>query len=114
MESFAAELVDRFGKLPKEVVMLINVMKIKYKCFEAGIVKLEGGPRGATIRFYRDKFNNPERLMEYIKNQSDLIKVRDNRLVIKRDWKKIDEKIRGAYAIASDLAHLAKAKKAPS
>ncbi len=114
MESFAAELVDRFGKLPKEVVMLINVMKIKYKCFEAGIVKLEGGPRGVTIRFYKDKFNNPERLMEYIKSQGDLIKVKDNRLVVKRDWKKIDEKIRGAYAIVTDLAQIAKIKKTPS
>ena len=31
MESFAAELIDRFGQLPNEVLMLINIMKIKNK-----------------------------------------------------------------------------------
>ena len=108
MEAFAAELIDRFGKLPKEVMMLINVMKIKNKCLEAGVVKLEGGPRGATIRFHNDKFNKPDHLIKYINSQGDKVKVKGNRLLVRRDWKNIGDKVRGAYSIVSDLARLAK------
>ena len=107
MEAFAVELIDRFGDLPKEVLMLINIMKIKNKCLDAGIVKFEGGPRGATIKFYNDEFIKPEALMKYIQGQGDLIKIRENQLVIRRDWKKVSDKIKGVYAIVSDLARLA-------
>ncbi|MDG2473864.1 MAG: transcription-repair coupling factor [Paracoccaceae bacterium] len=107
MEAFAAELIDRFGDLPKEVLMLINIMKIKNKCLDAGIVKFEGGLRGATIKFYNDEFSKPEALMKYIQGQGDLIKIRESQLVIRRDWKKVSDKIKGAYVIVSDLARLA-------
>ena len=107
MESFAAELIDRFGQLPNEVLMLINIMKIKNKCLNAGIVKLEGGPKGATVKFYNDKFARPESLMKYIKSQGDQIKVRGNQLVIRRDWKFTNNRIQGAYRIVSELARLA-------
>ena len=108
LESFAVELHDRFGTLPREVLMLINIVKIKNKCLDAGIIKFEGGPRGAIVKFYKDKFNEPERLLEYIKKQGDLIKVRENKLIIRRDWKDLKDKIKGAYSIVSDLANLVK------
>ena len=108
MEAFAAELIDRFGELPKEVLMLINIMKIKNKCLDAGIIKLDGGPRGATIKFYNDKFANPEKLLLYIQSQGDLIKVKGSKLVIRRDWSRTSDKIKGAYSITSDLARYAR------
>ena len=45
--------------------------------------------------------------MDYIKEQGNLIKVRENQLIIRRDWKKISDKIKGAYSIVADLAQLA-------
>ena len=114
MEAYAAELIDRFGKLPNEVLMLMNIMKIKNKCVQAGILKFEGGPLGATIKFYKNKFKQPELLMKYIKSEGNLIRVRNNQLIIKRDWKNMSDKIKGAYAIASDLAKIANSKKTPS
>ena len=108
MESFAAELIDRFGVLPKEVLMLINIMKIKNKCLDAGIIKLDGGPRGATIKFHNDKFANPEKLLLYIKSQGDLIKVRGSKLIIRRNWSRTVDKIKGVYAITSELARHAR------
>ena len=104
LEGFAAELIDRFGKLPKEVNTLLLVVRIKAMCKRAGIARLDGGPKGATIQFHNDKFASPAGLVEYIQAQKGLAKVKDNKIVIRRDWKKDGDKIKGAYAIARDLA----------
>ncbi|MEM7073619.1 MAG: transcription-repair coupling factor [Pseudomonadota bacterium] len=104
LEGFAAELIDRFGKLPREVNTLLLVVRIKAMCKRAGIAKLDGGPRGATIQFHNDKFARPEGLVDFIKAQNGLARVRDNKIVVRRDWKKDADKIKGAFAIARDLA----------
>ncbi|WP_420002776.1 transcription-repair coupling factor [Arenibacterium sp. LLYu02] len=104
LEGFAAELIDRFGKLPKEVNTLMLVVRIKAMCKKAGIAKLDGGPKGATIQFHNDKFVSPEGLVEFIQAQKGLAKVKDNKIVVGRDWKTDADKIKGAFAIAKDLA----------
>tara|TARA_B000000437_G_C11682693_1_gene319876 strand:- start:540 stop:2168 length:1629 start_codon:yes stop_codon:yes gene_type:complete len=106
-EGFAAELIDRFGKLPSEVNTLLLVVRIKSVCKKAGIGKLDGGPKGATVQFYNDKFISPEGLVEFIKNQNGTAKIKDNKLIIRRDWKKNSDKFKGAFAIARDLAEIA-------
>ncbi len=108
LEGFAAELIDRFGKLPKEVSTLLNIVRIKAMCKRAGIAKLDGGPKGATIQFHNDKFADPAGLVTFLQAQKGLAKVRDNKVVVRRDWARDSDKIKGAYAIASDLAKLAK------
>jgi len=104
LEGFAAELIDRFGKLPKEVNTLMLVVRIKAMCKKAGISKLDGGPKGATIQFHNDKFASPQGLVEFIQAQDGLAKVKDNKIVVRRDWRKDSDKIKGAFAIARDLA----------
>ena len=104
LEGFAAELIDRFGSLPREVNTLLLVMRIKAMCKKAGIAKLDGGPRGATIQFHNDKFASPAGLVEFIRDQKGLAKVKDNKIVVRRDWKTDGDKIKGAFAIARDLA----------
>ncbi|WP_170437699.1 transcription-repair coupling factor [Ruegeria arenilitoris] len=111
LEGFAAELIDRFGPLPKEVNTLLLVVRIKAMCKRAGIAKLDGGPKGATIQFHNDKFASPEGLVEFIQNQRGLAKVKDNKIVVRRDWKKDSDKIKGAFAIARDLAEKVAAEK---
>ena len=106
-EGFAAELIDRFGKLPPEVNTLLLVVRIKSVCKKAGIGKLDGGPKGATVQFHNDKFISPQGLVEFIKKQNGLAKVKDNKLIIKRDWKKKSDKFKGAFAIARELAEVA-------
>ncbi|WP_439103470.1 transcription-repair coupling factor [Celeribacter marinus] len=108
LEGFAAELIDRFGKLPKEVNTLLLVVRIKEKCRAAGIARLDGGPKGATIQFHNDKYANPVGLMEFIHDQKGQAKVKDNKIVVRRDWKTDRDKIKGAFAIAQDLARHAK------
>ncbi|AQS48220.1 transcription-repair coupling factor [Thioclava nitratireducens] len=104
LEGFAAELIDRFGELPKEVNTLLLVVRIKAMCKRAMIAKLDAGPKGATVQFHNDKFPNPQGLVEFLTAQRDLAKVKDNKLVIRRDWKNDKDKIKGAFAIARDLA----------
>ncbi len=104
LEGFAAELIDRFGKLPREVNTLLLVVRIKAMCKRAGIAKLDGGPKGATIQFHKDKFASPEGLVAFINDQKGLAKIKDNKIVVRRDWKKDRDKIQGAFAIARDLA----------
>ena len=111
LEGFAAELIDRFGKLPKEVNTLMLVVRIKAMCKKAGIAKLDGGPKGATIQFHNDKFASPEGLVQFIQDQRGLAKVKDNKIVVRRDWKKDADKIKGAFAIARDLAEKVVAEK---
>ena len=104
LEGFAAELIDRFGPLPSEVNTLLLVVRIKAMCKRAGIAKLDGGPKGATVQFHNDKFASPEGLVEFIQAQNGLAKIKDNKIVVRRDWAKDSDKIKGAFAIARDLA----------
>ena len=104
LEGFAAELIDRFGKLPKEVNTLMLVVRIKAMCKRAGIARLDGGPKGATIQFHNDKFANPAGLVEFLQAQNGLAKIKDNKIVIRRDWATGADRIKGAFAIARDLA----------
>ncbi|NVL02358.1 transcription-repair coupling factor [Ruegeria pomeroyi] len=111
LEGFAAELIDRFGKLPKEVNTLLLVVRIKAMCKRAGIAKLDGGPKGATIQFHNDKFASPAGLVEFIQAQKGLAKIKDNKIVVRRDWRSEADKIKGAFAVARDLADKVAAEK---
>ncbi|MEO0343402.1 MAG: transcription-repair coupling factor [Pseudomonadota bacterium] len=108
LEGFAAELIDRFGPLPSEVDMLLKVVRIKALCRAAGIEKLDGGPKGAVVEFHKDKFAKPEGLVKYLHDSNGMAKIKDNRLVIRRDWPSDEKKLNGATIIARDLAQLAK------
>ncbi len=104
LEGFAAELIDRFGKLPREVNTLLVIMRIKAECKRAGISRLDAGPKGATIQFHNDKFANPAGLVEFVQDQNGLARIRDNKIIVRRDWTSEKERVRGAFAIARDLA----------
>ncbi len=109
LEGFAAELIDRFGPLPREVNTLLLVIRIKAMAKRANISKLDAGPKGATIQFHGDKFPNPAGLVEFIHDQRGQARVSDNRIVILRDWPTDADRIKGAFAIAKDLAAKVKA-----
>ncbi|MEZ5912046.1 MAG: transcription-repair coupling factor [Paracoccaceae bacterium] len=104
LEGFAAELIDRFGTLPREVNTLLLVVRIKAMCKRAGIARLDAGPKGATVQFHNDKFANPAGLVEFIHAEKGAAKVKDNKIVLARDWTSEGERIKGAFAIARDLA----------
>ncbi len=104
LEGFAAELIDRFGPLPKEVNTLMLIVRIKAMCKRAGVSRIDAGPKGATVQFHNDKFANPAGLVEFIKAEGVGAKVQGNKIVLMRDWKSDADRIKGAFAIARDLA----------
>ncbi len=104
VEGFAAELIDRFGTLPKEVNALLLVVRIKSECRKAGIARFDTGPKGATIQFRDDRFANPDGLVEFIRDQNGLAKIRKNKLIVRRDWRKTRDRVQGAFVVARELA----------
>jgi transcription-repair coupling factor (superfamily II helicase) len=104
LEGFAAELIDRFGDLPKEVNTLLLVMRIKAMCKRAHIARMDAGPKGATVQFHMDKFPNPAGLVEFLTAQRGMAKIQGNKVVVRRDWGTDADKIKGAFSIARDLA----------
>jgi transcription-repair coupling factor (superfamily II helicase) len=112
MEGFAAELIDRFGPLPPEVETLMLVVRIKALCKRAGIARLDGGPRGATVSFHNDKYTNPGGLVQFLNDQKGAAKVKDNKLVLRRDWTSETARLAGAFGVARDLAALARPREA--
>lgn len=107
IEGYGAELIDRFGKLPQEVETLLQIVHIKLQCKSAGISKLDAGPKGATVEFHNHEFSNIDGLMEFIRQQKGSAAVRQNKLVLKRDWKNQQSRLRGAAKIAKHIAKIA-------
>ena len=83
---------------------MLLVIRIKGECKKAGIARLDTGPKGATIQFHNDKFANPGGLVAFLNDQKGLAKVRDNKIVVRRDWSSMKDRIQGAFAVARDLA----------
>jgi transcription-repair coupling factor (superfamily II helicase) len=107
-EAFAAELIDRFGPLPPEVQNLLDVIAIKRLCKQAGIDKIDAGPKGAVVSFRDNRFANPQKLIAYITAHSDEMKVRpDNRLVYVNSWANAKERLLGVNRLLGDLVKLA-------
>lgn len=82
-ESFAAELIDRFGTLPLETQQLLDVTAIKVACKGLGIAKLDAGPKGVILTFRPDTELDPMRLMQLIRSRPGKLKLRpDSKLVM--------------------------------
>ncbi|MES2436292.1 MAG: transcription-repair coupling factor [Pseudomonadota bacterium] len=104
LEGFAAELIDRFGPIPKEVSTLMLIVRIKSMCKRAGISRIDAGTKGATVQFHNDKFANPAGLVEFIKAQGPAAKISGNKIVLMGEMKSDSDRIKGAFNIARDLA----------
>ena len=108
IEAAAAELVDRFGKLPEEVETLLKVVGIKALCRRANVDRIEAGPRGAVIAFRDNKFANPEGLLKWIAGNAPLAKVRpDQRVVWFEDWNRIEKRLKGTRELLQNLVAIA-------
>jgi transcription-repair coupling factor (superfamily II helicase) len=113
IENFAAELRDRFGKLPDEVRYLFKVAAIKAYCRRANVEKVDAGPKGAVISFRDNKFAQPDRLVYFIRQHGKAAKVRpDMKVVFLQDWDTPEERLMGTTEIMRQLANLAENKKA--
>jgi len=108
IEAFAAEVIDRFGRLPPEVENLLQTVQLKRLCQVAGLERLDAGPKGAVVSFYKERFNNPAGLVRFITEQKGTARLRpDHRLVFSRTWDLPVERLRGAKWLVEQLAAIA-------
>ncbi len=83
LESLLAELIDRFGKLPQDIINLANILKIKKKCKSLEIESFEVGNKGITIKFREGKVENITGLLAFIESDKKNIKPSNEKLFIK-------------------------------
>ncbi|ATE63900.1 transcription-repair coupling factor [Rhizorhabdus dicambivorans] len=107
IESFAAELIDRFGKLPQATQNLLTVIEIKLNCRKACVAKIDTGPRGALVSFHNDQFPDLPGLLAYVDRLKDSARLRpDSRLVITRNWPDPENRLNGALQLSRGLAKI--------
>lgn len=107
IESFAAELIDRFGPIPEEVENLMQIVEIKQLCKAAGVDRVEAGPKGAVIGFHKDSPPNIPGLMKWIQGKTGTVKLRpDQKLVAVREWHSGAHRVSGVRSIMRDLSGL--------
>ncbi|MCD8497817.1 MAG: transcription-repair coupling factor [Alphaproteobacteria bacterium] len=108
IESFAAELIDRFGALPEEVENLLDTVAIKQLCKKAGVASVEAGPKGAVIKFRNNTPPNVEGLMKWIGTKAGSVKIRpDSSMMAIRAWEKPRHRLAGVKTLMKELAALA-------
>jgi transcription-repair coupling factor (superfamily II helicase) len=106
-EAMAAELVDRFGPLPEEVENLLSVVTLKRLCREAGVEKLEAGPKGMVLQFRGNVFRNPAGLVAWLGSKATAMRLRpDHKLAIISDMN-VTERLQTARTVLSNLNRIA-------
>lgn len=107
IESFAAEMIDRFGKLPQEVENLLSIVAIKQLCKKAGVGSVDAGPKGALISFHKDSPPNVGALMGWIQSKAGTVKIRpDQKISVIRVWEKAEHRVNGVRTLMKELAAL--------
>ncbi|MBX3564917.1 MAG: transcription-repair coupling factor [Sphingomonas sp.] len=108
IEGFAAELIDRFGKLPDATENLLRLIETKLNAKRACIAKLDTGPKGALVTFHDDKFPNVEGLLAYVERLDGTARLRpDMKLVVTREWNNPRARLNAALQISRGLAKAA-------
>ncbi len=111
IESFGAEMADRFGPLPIEVEHLLQIVAIKALCRQANVEKIEAGPKGAVVTFRDNTFANPERLINFIRDEGARVRP-DQKVVFFEDWEQAEDRLAGTKQILRKLVELAQPAKA--
>jgi len=104
VEGFAAELIDRFGKLPSETQNLLQIVETKINCKKACIAKLDVGAKGALVTFAEGGFPDLAGLLGYVERLKGAARLRpDSKLVVSREWPTGEARLNGALQISRGL-----------
>jgi transcription-repair coupling factor (superfamily II helicase) len=108
IEGFAAEMTDRFGKIPAPTRNLLRLIEIKQNALLAGVAKMEVGARGTLISFHGDTPPNVAGLIAYANKLGEVAKLRpDSKLVINRIWHDPESRLNGCLQLSKGLAKIA-------
>jgi transcription-repair coupling factor (superfamily II helicase) len=104
VDAFAAELIDRGGKLPSETQNLMQIIETKINCKKACIAKLDVGAKGAVVTFATSGFPDLAGLLGYVERLKGAARLRpDSKLVVSRDWPTGEARLNGALQISRGL-----------
>jgi transcription-repair coupling factor (superfamily II helicase) len=107
VEEFAAEMIDRFGKLPPETSNLLTIVETKINCRAACIAKLDVGAKGALVTFVDRGFPDLAGLLAYVDRLKGAARLRpDSKLVVSRDWPSGEARLNGALQLSRGLARV--------
>ncbi len=108
LEAFAAEMIDRFGKLPDPTDNLIRIIEIKLNAKKAAVAKMDVGPKGALVTFFDNKPPNVEGLLAWVTKLDGVARLRpDSKLVVTRSWGDPKARLHGALQLSKGLAKAA-------
>ena len=94
-DALAAELIDRFGKLPEEVNSLIKVMKIKRLCRKAHVEKVDAGPMGVVMTIRHKDISDPSIIMNAITQNAGWRLRPDQTILVKGNFEKPMPRLQG-------------------
>ena len=101
------ELNDRFGKIPEEIINLIEVAKIKHQCKKLAIERIEAKKDGIVISFKDNKFKNPDKLLEMIFSSNSQIKINSGQKVLFLfNQKTLSSKITASFLVIKKLQEI--------
>lgn len=108
IHAFAAELIDRFGKIPKECENLLKIIELKIACKRLNIEKIDAGSKGLVISFYKNQFAKPEILLAYIQSPEARkladVKLRpDQKIAFLREGLNTDLRVKFCFAVLKQL-----------
>ena len=114
VDEFAAEMIDRFGKLPEETKNLLTIVETKINCRAACIAKLDVGAKGAVVTFIDRGYPDLAGLLAYADRFKGAARLRpDSKLVVNRDWPTGEARLQGALQISRGLARVLAASRVP-
>ena len=93
--------------MPQALEHLIAVLGMKLICKQAGIARLDAGPKGIVLAFRANRFAAPEALIAHIAKHQKRMKLRsDQTLFIAAIATNDEERLRLAAAIAGEIMAL--------
>lgn len=94
-DALAAELIDRFGKLPEEVDSLLKVMKIKRLCRKAHVEKIDAGPMGVVLTVRHKDVSDPSIILNAITKNPGWRLRPDQTILVKGNFEKPLTRLKG-------------------
>ncbi len=102
-----SEMIDRFGALPTEVENLLTTVRLKQLCRLAGVVRVDTGPKGATLSFYKNRFRAADALIQYAMERPGIIRLKpDQSFSYLQVWPTVEDRIQGLTKLLTDLCQM--------
>ncbi len=105
LDELREELIDRFGLLPPPAQLLFAVTAIKLQAAPLGIRKIDAGPRGARIEFYRQPNIDASRVITLLQDSPAVYRLDGpNRLRIVADMPDAQARLRALHTLLDVLS----------